>query len=152
MTCGNANTDELKKSILAIDVGTVRIGLAKSILGVVTPIAIVDRAQGRGEKKIIEVIAVEKVELIVVGLPLSDDGSENEQCVDIRKFSARLAKRTSVAMVFHDEYLSSFEAEAIFSDLQHRSQRKRGTKRTSFQNDAFAAALILRGFLGQHFE
>jgi putative Holliday junction resolvase len=111
---------------IALDVGTVRVGVARSILGIVYPLIVLDRAQSRAEKEILALISRYKIDGIVVGLPLSDDSSENKQCLDVRTFANRLKKRTPVPIVYQDEYLSSLESDG---------------------HDAKAAALILQRFI-----
>jgi putative Holliday junction resolvase len=111
---------------IAIDVGTVRVGIARSILGIVCPIMVLDRAQSRAEKEILALIVREKIDGIIIGLPLSEDGSENKQCIDVRSFANRLMKRTPIPIVFQDEYLTSLESDG---------------------HDAKAAALILQRFI-----
>lgn len=111
---------------IALDVGTVRIGVARSVLGIVYPLMILERAQSRAEKEILKLISKENIDGIVVGLPLSADGTENKQCTDVRAFIYRLKKRTYLPVVFQDEYLSSLESNG---------------------NDARAAALILQRYI-----
>jgi putative Holliday junction resolvase len=119
-------TSEVFSFPIALDVGTVRVGVARSILGIVYPLMVLDRAQSRAEKEILALICREKIDGIVVGLPLSDDGRENKQCLDIHTFTKRLRRRTPVPIVFQDEYLSSLESDG---------------------HDGKAAALILQRFI-----
>jgi len=111
---------------IALDVGTVRIGVARSMLGIVYPLMILERAQSRAEKEILTLLSKENIDGTVVGLPLSADGTENKQCLDVRAFTNRLRKRTSLPIVFQDEYLSSLESNG---------------------HDARAAALILQRYI-----
>lgn len=113
-------------SPIALDIGRVRIGVARSILGIVYPLMVLERAQSRAEKEILGLISRENIDGIVVGMPLSADGTENKQCLDVRSFTNRLKKRTSLPIVFQDEYLSSVESNG---------------------NDAKAAALILQRYI-----
>ena len=123
----NDENQPLRESsrLLGIDVGRVRVGVAKSILGIIAPLVVLDRAQSKAEKEILRLASSESIDGIVIGLPLSDDGSENQQCLDIYAFVNRLKKRTTIPIVFQDEFLSSFETGGY---------------------DAKAAALILQRF------
>ena len=68
--------------IVALDVGDVRVGVAllDTKAGVPLPLAAWNRARGEAEKQIIDLCSERAIEHILVGLPLSDDNSENPQC------------------------------------------------------------------------
>jgi putative Holliday junction resolvase len=125
----NKQTSDVFSFPIALDIGKVRIGVARSVLGIISPLMVLERAQSRGEKEILALISQENIDGIIVGLPLSADGSENKQCLDVRAFTNRLKKRTSLPIVFQDEYLSSLETDG---------------------NDARAAALILQRYITKH--
>ncbi len=52
-----------------------------------------------------------KPDLVVVGLPLNMDDSENDMCARARKFGKRLHGRFHVPVEMVDERLTSFEAK-----------------------------------------
>jgi putative Holliday junction resolvase len=83
------------------------------------------------------------IELIVVGLPLNEDGSRNEQCSHVENFCRRLRKRVDIRLEFFDEYLSSMEAEEMIggSRAKLREAREQGLI------DSMAAAIILKNYL-----
>jgi putative Holliday junction resolvase len=112
--------------LLGVDVGKVKVGIAKSVLNIVQPLDVVERARYRAEKHILSLLLTENVKEIIVGLPLSSDGSENEQCQDVYAFVKRLKKRTDIPIIYQDEYISSSESDG---------------------NDAKAAAIILKRHL-----
>ncbi len=129
----------MKEKILALDVGKVKIGLATSDnkLIIATPLKTLVRAKNKALKEIIETISSERVTKLVVGLPLNEDNSETNQCVDIRNFVRRIKRRVSIKVEFIDEAFSTLRANEIIRQqkLKHKD------------DDAIAAALILQKYL-----
>ena len=69
------------------------------------------------------------------------DGTEGGRVKIVRKFAEQLASFIDVPVEFHDERLSSFDAEGKFAGSElTRKQKKR-------RLDAVAAAAILQSFL-----
>lgn len=67
----------------------------------------------------------EKVGAIVIGLPLHADGSPSKSSQLATEFSRALAKRVSVPVHLHDEFLSSADAEETLLALDvSRKKRK----------------------------
>mgnify|MGYP002630085933 FL=1 len=130
--------------ILAVDLGDVRTGLAagEDVTGTVQPLeVIVERdEQGRLEK-IAAAILDFGPDLVLVGLPINMDDTEGPRALAARAFGARLGKRTGVPVEFHDERLSSFEADESLkgSGLTHKGKKK--------VQDAIAAANILQDWM-----
>jgi putative Holliday junction resolvase len=130
--------------ILAVDLGDVRTGLAagEDVTGTVQPLeVIVERdEQGRLEK-IAAAIAEFGPDLILVGLPINMDDTEGPRALAARAFGARLSERTGLPVDFHDERLSSFEADESLkgSGLTHKGKKK--------VQDAIAAAHILQDWM-----
>src|SRR5579859_4931229 len=97
-------------NILAIDHGTKRIGLAvgSAETGTAAPLKVVEH---RGEAALIEdikaVIAGERIDQVVVGLPLSKDGGASAQAEVVRAFTAKLEEALTIPVVLEDERLSS---------------------------------------------
>ena len=129
---------------LAIDHGQKRTGLAVSDASeiLVSPHSVIE-TQNEDEllKRIISIIDEEKIEAVVIGLPFNMDGSEGPCAEKVRAFGKLLADRLQIQVLFHDERLSSFEAEQLIIDLE--LTRKKKKKRL----DAIAAAEILKCFL-----
>src|SRR6201992_1404584 len=81
---------------LAVDPGTVRIGVARSDPGGVlaTPLTVVRR--GKGDlNALASLAAAEEAMEILVGLPRSLSGREGQAAVTARKFAADLAARVA---------------------------------------------------------
>ncbi|HEV2295235.1 MAG TPA: Holliday junction resolvase RuvX [Tepidisphaeraceae bacterium] len=134
---------------LAIDLGTRRVGLALSDEGgrLATPYEVVQVTSTEvAAIKVLEVIAREGVQRIVLGLPLNMDDSFGPAARQTVAWGKEIARSAHKPIVYVDERLSSFAAE------QDLNERKRGgekltRKRRKEQLDALAAAGFLQAFL-----
>ncbi len=130
--------------VLAIDLGTKRVGIAKSDpFGMITqPHATLQR---RGDDALVEEIAriCEELEVaeIVVGLPLHMDGREGEGAADARRVAGLLETRIGCRVVLWDERLSTVGAERLMTELGVKTRHKRS------RVDQFAAEMILQSYL-----
>lgn len=129
---------------LAIDHGQKRTGLAVCDASetVVSPHSVI-QTQSSVEllRQIVLVIEAEGIQAVVFGLPLNMDDTEGPRVKAVREFAELLSQRVRIPILFHDERLSSFEAESLMIDLE--LTRKKKKKRL----DAIAAAEILKAFL-----
>lgn len=129
---------------LCIDLGDVRTGLASGddITRIVQPLTVIEeRDESRRMDKVTAAIEAHGPDRLVVGLPLNMDDSEGPRAVAARVFGDALAARTGLPVAFHDERLSSFEAdESLKGSGLSRKQKKR-------VQDAIAAATILEDYL-----
>jgi putative Holliday junction resolvase len=127
---------------LAIDYGTKRTGLAicDQAETITSPLAVIE-GQKQLLKKIEEIIAKEKVNAVVLGLPLNMDGTESSQTKFVLKFAEQLKSHLNIPVHLHDERLSSFgDKKKLSGDILTRAKRKK-------RLDAVAAADILESFL-----
>ncbi|PSF09622.1 Holliday junction resolvase RuvX [Marinobacter halophilus] len=102
------------RKVLAFDFGTRRIGVAtgQEMLGTGQPLAMIPARDGVPDWATIEKILAEWCpDIVVVGLPLNMDDSENDMCARARKFGKRLHGRYHVPVAMVDERLTSFEAK-----------------------------------------
>lgn len=141
---------------LAIDLGDKRTGLALGDreTGLVSPLEVVECPIGAdGGKLLLDRLAAAiqthlgaatpaRRDTLVIGLPLNMDGSEGAQAKKCRVFGEQIAQRTGRNIVYHDERLTSVEADWSMS----RSGMTRGQKKQ--RRDALAAAAILRDYFG----
>jgi len=107
---------------------------------VTSPLSII---HGRKDllKRIAEAVKTEGVQAIVLGLPLSMDGTESAQTRLVLKFAEELKKHLDIPVHLQDERLSSFAAEEKLAAAEYsRGQKKK-------RLDAVAAAAILETFL-----
>ncbi|MCJ7604531.1 MAG: Holliday junction resolvase RuvX [Dehalococcoidales bacterium] len=127
---------------IGLDVGDVRIGVALSDpLGILaSPLTIITRGNGNADiEEILEIIRDSDVRQIIVGLPISINGTEGIQAEKTRAFAGELGRQTDIPIIYQDERLSTVEAKRMV-----REARKPG--RTE-RYDAAAAALILQEYL-----
>ena len=102
------------RRVMAFDFGTRRIGVAigQELLGTGQPVALIPARDGVPDWQQIEAVLEEwRPDLVVVGLPLNMDNTENDMCARARKFGKRLHGRYHVPVEMVDERLSSFEAK-----------------------------------------
>lgn len=134
--------------IAAVDYGRRRVGLAvcDPLRITVRGLCTVTQAPRGGASTLAAVAAAlrgERVERVVVGLPLHDDGSESAMSREAREFGRALAAALGVPVVWHDEGLTSWEAE---EHVKSRGKRLRKA-RDSGEVDRLAAMSILRSYL-----
>ncbi|AZT85528.1 Holliday junction resolvase RuvX [Marinobacter sp. NP-4(2019)] len=102
------------RRVMAFDFGTRRIGVAtgQQLLGTGQPLTMLPARDGIPDWDAIGRLLDEwKPDLVVVGLPLNMDDSENDMCARARKFGKRLHGRFHVPVEMVDERLTSFEAK-----------------------------------------
>lgn len=128
--------------VIALDVGEKRIGVAASDpLGrTAQPLETIKRDERFAERleKLITELGAER---LIVGLPLSMDGSEGAQAGAVRRFVKEIEGKLKIPVTFLDERLSSREADSLIAEGGRRPGRERGA------TDRVAAALILRAYL-----
>jgi putative Holliday junction resolvase len=129
---------------LAVDYGQKRTGLALCDADetIASPLEVIT-GQKQLIKRIAEVIERERIEAIVLGLPLNMDDTEGPQAKNVRAFADKLKEHIEIDIFFHDERLSSFDAEKKLAGLEMtRKEKKRRV-------DAIAASAILQSFLDE---
>ncbi len=128
---------------LGVDVGDVRIGVARSDPSglIATPVETV--ARGEGDLVRLSRIAEEESAVeVVVGLPRSLSGGEGPAAVKVRAFAASIATALApIPVRLCDERLSTVSAEAVL-----RERGKKGKKRRAVVDQA-AAVVILQNAL-----
>lgn len=129
--------------IMALDVGTKRIGVALSdYLNVIaTPYITLSRVPE--EKAIEEIFKIAKdnrVEKIVVGVPINMDGTQGGQADDCIKFSQKLK---GFDIIYEDERLTSEEAESRLKARKIDFRKNKGLV------DMESACVILEQYLGR---
>lgn len=128
--------------VLGVDFGKKRTGTAYMDMEIKIPFPckLIEESNARKVKMaLINIIEEKKIDTVIFGLPLSEDGKENEWCFEIRRFADFLLKSVKVEIVFIDEYGTSKDAEYILRG------KKKSVKKKS--NDLIAATLILENYL-----
>ncbi len=134
--------------ILALDVGERRIGVAitdpEERLAV--PLRILERQSAATDtKSLVDIVHAENVKLLVVGHPLSLDGTVGPQARRVEDFASRLSEASGLPLELWDERLSSVQAERQLP--VSRKARAKGGRRRRAPVDDLAAAIILQSYL-----
>lgn len=131
---------------LAFDFGTKSIGCAvgQSITGTAQALAAFKAQDGIPHWEHIEKCLKEwQPDIVVVGLPLNMDGTEQPLTQRAKKFANRLQGRFGVKVVLHDERLTTTEARSeIFQRGGYRALNKSKV-------DSISACLILESWFAQ---
>jgi putative pre-16S rRNA nuclease len=133
------------KRYLSLDVGDVRIGVAKSdIMGMIaTPLEVIDRRKTKAVMRIKELCEENNTKSIVIGIPKSLDGTEKRQAEKVREFMEKLNKKIDgLEFIEIDERLSTVSADKM---LQNNGVKGAINKRKTV--DQVAAAIILQTYL-----
>jgi putative holliday junction resolvase len=131
--------------ILAVDWGEIRIGLALSdeTQTLASPLETLVRRAGKRlpMPRLLELTSLHQPVGIVVGLPLSPEGTEEESASATRGMAATIARRTGLPLEFWDERMSTARALAA---IWEQGGSTRGRKP---EVDALAASVLLQHFL-----
>jgi len=128
---------------MALDIGTKRIGVALSDFLQITTngVCCVPRTpEDEAIKSIIKLANENKVEKIVIGLPLNMDGSHGFQADDCKTFAGKL---NGFDIIFEDERLTSEQAE------ENLRERKINFRKDKSLVDIESARIILEQHLGK---
>ena len=132
--------------LLGLDVGDIRIGVALSDeLGVAAhPLCTLTRKNRKVDLiAIADLVSIHKVERVIIGLPISLDGSIGTQAEKVQKFAQRLEHVIDIPIEFQDERFTTAEAEDILQALNKDTQEQKELI------DEVAAVIILTDYLNQ---
>ncbi|NEO06850.1 MULTISPECIES: Holliday junction resolvase RuvX [unclassified Moorena] len=131
-------------SALGLDLGSKRIGVAgcDGTGLIATGLTTIERTSfQRDVDQLRELVETREVQVLVVGLPYSMDGTLGFQARKVQKLARRLAAALQLPVEYIDERLTSWEAES----------RLKASKRSLTHNkgliDRHAAAIILQQWL-----
>lgn len=135
------------KTLLGIDYGERRIGVAKSdptglIASPVTTLEVSSRKQAVA--RLLDLIAEFKPVGLVVGYPLLAGGGKSKKCEQVDEFLNMLSKSYSGPIYTEDERYSSTEA----ADIVHAHGKRVGKDKKRI--DRLAAVIILQRYLDEH--
>ena len=131
------------RSVLGFDYGTKSIGIAigQEITATARPLLSIKAVDGIPKwEEIGALISEWKPDLIVVGLPLNMDGTEQEMTQRARKFANRLSGRFGVKVATQDERLTTADAKARLFEMGGYKALTKG------QVDAMSAVLIVESY------
>jgi putative Holliday junction resolvase len=130
------------RSVLALDVGRRRIGLAGcDALGLtVTPLPALQRGRFPADlTRLTALVQQRRVSALVVGLPLDASQQPTDQSVHCRRYGERLARNLALPLAFVNEFASSWAAGERHGLHGDRSGAL----------DSAAAALLLEQWLAE---
>lgn len=130
--------------IIALDVGTVRIGIATSDIMEIIASAYESYRRKNTDadaKYIAQLVTNLDAGLVVIGLPLKMDGTEGQSVEMARDFGDELAKLISVPICYQDERLSTVTAQKILIESGMRREKRKD------KVDSLAATIILQTYL-----
>lgn len=131
------------KQLIALDIGSVRVGVAIADTGVkiAVPYDTIAMNEGTFSEDVAELVRKSSAEVIVVGYPRNQSGDDTEQ-TRYSKEKANQLRELGVEIVFQDESLTSVLAE--------NRLKERGGAYSKADIDAEAAAIILQDYMEQH--
>jgi len=130
------------RSVLALDVGRRRIGMAGcDALGLtVTPLAPLRRGRFAADLNVLTpLVQQRRIRALVVGLPLDATQQPTEQALHCRRYGERLARSLQLPLAFVNEHASSWAAGELHGLHGDRSGAL----------DSAAAALLLEQWLAE---
>ncbi len=136
------------RSLMGFDFGTRSIGIAtgQEVTGTASPLTSLKANEGIPDWVQLEKLLKEwQPDLLIVGLPLNMDGTEQEMTVRARKFGQRLHGRFGFQVEFKDERLTTTDAKARL--FEQGGYKALGKSRV----DAVSAQLILESWMESHY-
>ena len=133
-----------EQRLLGLDAGSKTIGLALSDVSrrIATPHSVINRGKFAADAKtLFALVDAQRVGGLVLGLPLSMDGTEGSRCQSVRQFATNLLAVRDIPLSFWDERLST--AAVTRTLIEADASRARRAEVV----DKMAAAYILQGFL-----
>lgn len=139
-------------SYISLDVGKKRIGVAigSIIAQELTTLVLKEPAKSFVDCKegsmqailpIQKLINDNRVEKLIVGHPINDDGTDSEMSQAIEKFCQKIKENIDIPIIFVDETLTSFVAEEMLKE------EGLSIKEAKLRVDQAAAKLILQQFI-----
>lgn len=130
--------------LLGLDIGEARVGVAVSDPAgtIASPLVVLDARQlARDIRPLRTLVEDYEVGGLVVGLPLSMNGSEGRQSASVRAVGDRLSRELALPVTYADERLSSATASRAMGSGGVKAKQQRG------RLDMVAAAIILQAYL-----
>ena len=131
---------------LGFDYGLSRIGVAtgQTLTKTASPLTALPAQNGTPQWETVEQLLVEwKPDVVIIGLPLHQDGTMSDMAARAKKFGQRIHGRFGVRVAFIDEYESTREAR------EHLTYSGKASDQDG-KLDATAASIILERWLGEH--
>ena len=130
--------------VLAIDHGTVRMGIAISdeLKMIAQPLEFIPAEPFSGFLERLKILLQEyDVELVLLGMPRNMNGSYGEASIKVQEFEAVLKNSIMIPIKTFDERLTSVQANRALTQGRAKKKKKR------LNVDAMAAAILLQTYL-----
>jgi putative Holliday junction resolvase len=140
-----------EQTLLAFDFGSKRIGIAlgQTLTQTARPLDTIQRRNKEADWEAIAALIVSwKPDALVVGLPLAEDGSEQDMSILARRFMQQLEQRFGLPVHAVDERYSSMEAEARLKEMPKAPKYASPAWKAAV--DGIAAQVILEAWLHEH--
>jgi len=134
------------RTLLGFDFGLKNIGVAvgQELTGTANALTVIKAQDGKPNWNDIEKLISEwKPQLLIVGLPLNMDGTEQAMTAASRKFGNRLNGRFQLPVEWQDERLSTYDA------LEYLGVHSKLQAKNRDDVDRISAQLILQSWLNQ---
>ncbi|MDR2515329.1 MAG: Holliday junction resolvase RuvX [Christensenellaceae bacterium] len=135
-----------ERAVLALDVGSVRIGVAGTDALGITAQGIETWARkglGGDLAHLCDLASARGAKAFVVGLPLNMNGSFGPQAEETQAFAEALFQKSGLPVIYVDERLTSRAAHGMLHEAGLRQRKHKGIV------DKLAAVLILESYLGR---
>lgn len=131
--------------VLGVDWGEIRIGLARSdeTQLLASPLETLTRRPGKRfpMPRFLELVAVHGPVGIIVGLPLTPEGTDGPSAVAARELADHIARRTGLPAELQDERVSTARALGAIREMGGSTRGRKGDV------DALAASVMLQQWL-----
>lgn len=129
--------------IIAIDYGLKRVGLALSVMGIIMPHStIINISNKHVINKIETIIKEEDVTKIIIGMPFSSFGENNETSIEINKFINLLKENIiDIPIFIQDEHSSTKDVISSFKNQGYKGSKIKKIK------DMGSACVILSKYI-----
>ena len=134
------------RTLLGFDFGMKNIGIAvgQELTATANPLTAIKARDGIPDWSHIEKLLKEwQPDLLIVGLPLNMDGTEQEMTAAAKRFGNHLNGRFNIPVEWQDERLTTYEA------LDQMGIRSKMDSRQRSDVDQLSAQLILQSWLNQ---
>ena len=131
--------------VMGIDFGLKHVGVAigQTLTCSARGIGTISARQGKPNWRELEMLIAEyKPARVIVGLPLNMDSTQSEMAINATSFANKLANKTGLNVLMHDERLTTREAKAAF-----QTAKALGHASTDHE---LAACLILESWFAEH--
>jgi putative holliday junction resolvase len=128
-------------TLLGLDYGRARIGIAAcdATRIIASPREVYTRRNiSKDLGHITRMVRENKAVGFIIGLPLAGDGTEGDNCAEVRLFAAKLAKKITLPILLYDERFSTAAVTRTMQDAGVKRQARQAV------DDKLAAGYILQ--------